>query len=255
MTDLVSVIIPFYKKKKYFNRCIKSVLNQSYKKIEIIVIYDDEDRNDLKYIKEIITKKKKIKCYVNKKNYGAGLSRNIGIKKSRGKYLAFIDSDDYWKKNKIKIQLEFMKKKKLDFTHTNYFIINEESKNLGLMRVKKFLNYKDLIKSCDIGLSTVMVNRKIIKRNAFTNLKTKEDYCLWLNLSKKNTKIVGIRKNLVFWQKTKNSLSSSFIQKISDAFKVYYLFEKKNIFLSFFYVLRLCSYFLFKKIYQKKNIL
>lgn len=254
MNDLVSIIIPFYKKKKYFKRCINSVLNQSYKKIEVIVIYDDEDKNDLKYIKTIIKKEKRLSCFVNKKNYGAGISRNVGIKKSRGKYLAFIDSDDYWKKNKIKFQLDFMKKKKLDFTHTNYFIINDENKNLGLMRVKNFLSYNDLLKSCDIGLSTVMVSRKIMMKNSFTNLKTKEDYSLWLKLSKKRVNIIGINKNLTFWQKSKNSLSSSLTQKLFDAFRVYYLFEKKNIFLSLFYVLRLSSYFLFKKFDQKKNI-
>ncbi len=191
---------------------------------------------------------------MNKKNYGAGVSRNIGIKKSRGKYLAFIDSDDYWKKNKIRIQLDYMKKKKLDFTHTNYFIINDENKNLGLMRVKNFLSYNDLMKSCDIGLSTVMISRKVMLKNSFTNLRTKEDYSLWLKLSKKRVNIIGINKNLTFWQKSKNSLSSSLIQKMCDAFRVYNTFEKKNIFLSLFYVLRLSSYFLFKKFDQKKNI-
>ena len=67
MNDLVSIIIPFYKKKKYFKRCINSVLNQSYKKIEVIVIYDDEDKNDLKYIKTIIKKKKDLVVLLIKK--------------------------------------------------------------------------------------------------------------------------------------------------------------------------------------------
>jgi len=254
MSDLVSIIVPFYKKKKYFKRCIKSVLNQSYKKIEVIVIYDDEDKSDLKYIKTIINREKRLRCYVNKKNYGAGISRNIGIKKSSGKYIAFIDSDDYWNKNKIKIQLDYMKKKKIDFTHTNYFIVNNQNKNLGLMKVKNFLTYNDLLKSCDIGLSTVMVRRKVMIKNSFTDLKTKEDYCLWLKLSKNRVNIIGINKNLTFWQKSKDSLSSSLIQKICDAYRVYYIFEKKNIFLSLFYVLRLSCYFLFKKFDQKKNI-
>ena len=147
-----------------------------------------------------------------------------------------------------------MKKKKLDFTHTNYFIVDDKNKNLGLMRVKNFLSYNDLMKSCDIGLSTVMLSRKAMIKNAFTNLKTKEDYCLWLKLSKKNIKIAGINQNLAFWQKSKNSLSSSLIQKLIDALKVYYIYEKKNIFLSFLYVLRLSSYFLLKKFNQKKNI-
>ena len=124
MNDLVSVIIPYYKKKIYFKRCIHSILRQTYKKLEVIIIYDDEEQTDLKFINSVIKNQKNIKLIINKKNFGAGKSRNIGIKKSNGKYLAFLDSDDYWKKDKIKTQLLYMKKRNLDFSHTDYIIID-----------------------------------------------------------------------------------------------------------------------------------
>ena len=99
--SLVSVIIPYYRKKQYISRALKSVTNQTYKKLEIIIIYDDSNKSDLKFIKYISSKDKRIKIYVNKKNLGAGLSRNVGIKKSRGKYIAFLDADDLWLKIKL----------------------------------------------------------------------------------------------------------------------------------------------------------
>ena len=107
----ISVIIPYYQKKKFLDKAINSVLHQSYKRFEIIIVYDDPDKNYLKFLISKYKKNKNIKFIINKKNIGAGLSRNIGIKKSRGYYIAFIDSDDIWEKNKLKAQVSFMEKK------------------------------------------------------------------------------------------------------------------------------------------------
>jgi teichuronic acid biosynthesis glycosyltransferase TuaG len=96
--DLVSVIIPYYRKRRYIESTIKSVLNQNYKNLEILIIYDDSNQSDLEFIKKIIKFDKKIKLIINKKNIGVANSRNKGIKKCRGKYIAFLDSDDLWKK-------------------------------------------------------------------------------------------------------------------------------------------------------------
>ena len=93
--SLVSVIIPYYRKKQYISRTLKSVINQSYKKLEIIIIYDDDNKEELKFIKQITLKDKRIKILVNQKNLGVGPSRNKGIKKSRGEYIAFLDADDF----------------------------------------------------------------------------------------------------------------------------------------------------------------
>ncbi len=111
--DLVSIIIPYYRKKKYITNTLKSVLKQTYHKVEIIIIYDDEQKKDLQFIKKLIKSDKRISLIINKKSIGAGLSRNKGIKKSKGRYISFIDADDLWRKNKLKLQIEFMKKKKL----------------------------------------------------------------------------------------------------------------------------------------------
>ena len=102
---LVSVIIPYFKKKKYIADTINSILQQTYKNFEIIIIYDDPEKNDLEYIKKLITLDNRIELIVNHKNFGAGISRNIGISKANGFFLAFIDADDLWEKTKLEEQI------------------------------------------------------------------------------------------------------------------------------------------------------
>ncbi len=235
----ISIIIPFFKKRKFFKETINSILNQSFKNFEIIIIYDDENKSDLKFIKTYLNSIKKIKVLVNKRNLGVGLSRNIGIKKSKGEYLAFCDSDDVWKKNKLKEQLKYMIKNNLDFSFTSYNIIDEEGKIIKSRRIKKMINYKILLTHCYIGLSTVLIKKRIVNNVKFSDMKTKEDYLLWLNLFKKNNKIKGFDKILSSWRKTRNSLSSSISQKLLDGFRLYNRELKYNVFKSFFYLIRL----------------
>ena len=95
---LISIIITYYKKKTFLKKTIQSILNQSYKNYELIFVYDDEDKKDVKFINNTLRKIKRKQILINKKNLGVAKSRNIAIKKSKGSYLAFIDSDDIWKK-------------------------------------------------------------------------------------------------------------------------------------------------------------
>ena len=149
------------------------------------------------------------------------------------------------------IQIKFMKDNKLNFTHTSYNIIDEKNKLIGSQLAKKILTYNNLLNSCDIGLSTVVIRRKILLNNGFSTLKTKEDYVLWLKLSKKH-QIIGIQKKLCDWRKGFDTLSSSVRQKIFDAFQVYYKEENLNLFVSIFRVFILSYNFFLKKIRQKK---
>tara|TARA_B100000795_G_scaffold230045_1_gene187357 strand:+ start:947 stop:1699 length:753 start_codon:yes stop_codon:yes gene_type:complete len=247
----VSIIIPYYKKKKYFKKTITSVLNQSFKDFEIFIVFDEGNNKNLEFIKQISRQDERIKLIINKKNFGAGISRNIGIKKSIGKFIAFIDADDIWHKDKLNKQLKFMYNKKSVASHTSYQIINENGKVLS-DRPAKQLNYSDLLNSCDIGLSTVMIKKILFQKNIlFPNLKTKEDYVLWLKLSKKGIVFDAIETNLAKWRSSKLSLSSSTIQKIKDAFLVYSKYEKLSMSISLYRVLILSLSYIKKKI---KNI-
>ncbi len=248
MNSLVSVIMPYYNKKNYFLKSINSVLKQTYINLEILIVYDDQNRDDLEYIESCIKNDSRVKIILNENNKGAAHSRNKAISIARGEYIAFLDCDDYWETNKIEIQLNFMLTHGYDFSHTTYQVINYEEKIVRIIRAQETLKYKKLLKSCDIGLSSVILKRELLSDMKFPELKTKEDFVLWLNLAKKSVDLVGLDKPLMFWRKTPNSLSDSILQKLKDAFKVYHLYEKKNFFYSIFCVIRLSAYALFKKI-------
>ncbi len=242
---LVSIIIPYYKKKSYIEQTLKSILNQNYKNFEILIVYDDNDKSDLVFLKKLGKKDGRIRIVVNNKNIGAGMSRNKAVKLARGSYLAFIDSDDLWHREKLTIQLNYMVKNKLSISHTSYIIIDKNSFKIGYREARK-IEYKDLIKSCDIGLSTVMIKKALLKKNFFAKLKTKEDYILWLKLAKNNFVFHPIKKPLTSWRSLEDSLSSSTIQKLFDGYFVYRTYLKQSVLGSLFSLLVLSINFLKK---------
>ena len=126
--DLVSVIIPYFKKRNFIKETIVSVINQSYVNFEILIIYDDTNLNDFEFLQEISKLDNRIQIINNNGRLGAGPSRNKGIESSNGKYIAFIDADDTWAPDKLKDQISFMKKNNYQISHTSYFIVSEKKK-------------------------------------------------------------------------------------------------------------------------------
>jgi len=249
--DFASIIMPYYKKKKYIKLAINSVMRQTYKNFELIIVYDDENKEDLNFLKNIVKKDKRIKLFINKKNLGAGRSRNKGIKLSKGVFIAFLDSDDLWKKNKLKKQIFFMKKNGIDASHTSYHVINTYNKIIGSRKAND-MNHKLLLDSCDVGLSTVILRKKIItSKIKFANIKTKEDYVFWLKITLNNNKIFALKDHLTKWRKLDDSLSSSSFQKFYDGYLVYRKYMNFNILKSFICLMLLSLNYFLKSIKNK----
>tara|TARA_E500000178_G_C16861275_1_gene679862 strand:+ start:257 stop:1000 length:744 start_codon:yes stop_codon:yes gene_type:complete len=245
--DLVSVIIPFYKKTKYIHETVDSILKQTYQNIEILIVYDDLEKDDLNFLKESFSDNHKIKIIVNDTNLGAGLSRNKGIAAAEGSYIGFIDADDLWSKEKISKQISYMKKNNFQISHTSYEIISEEGTILSTRKSKHFDNYKKILTSCDIGLSSVLLKKELINEEIkFASLKTKEDFVLWLKILKSGFEIGALEESLMSWRKTKGSLSSSIFQKLKDGFKVYNHYMNYNLIKSLYLLISLSLNYLKK---------
>ena len=143
-------------------KSINSIISQSYRNLEIIIIDDELSVESKTLLKKVSDIDQRIQIISNQSNLGAGLSRNKGLLISKGEYIAFCDCDDVWSRNKIEVQLKYMEDNCLNFTHTAYSIIDNDDKIISGRKAKKNISYKDLINSCDIGLSTVMVKKKFI---------------------------------------------------------------------------------------------
>tara|TARA_B100000427_G_C14965210_1_gene358540 strand:- start:76 stop:504 length:429 start_codon:yes stop_codon:yes gene_type:complete len=142
-----------------------------------------------------------------------------------------------------------MKKYNSNFSFTAYEIIDENEKIIGSRKAENTINFDHLINSCDIGLSTVLMKKNFFneKKYKFPSLTTKEDYVLWLKLAKNGVKMIGINQNLSSWRKSKNSLSSSIIQKLLDGYKVYRVYLEYGRLKSIFCLINLSINFIIKK--------
>ena len=247
--SLVSIIIPYYKKEFFIEETIKSILIQSYQNFEILIIDDEINLAASKVLEKISSLDSRIKIITNEKNLGAGESRNVGINFSKGDYIAFCDSDDLWKEQKLEVQLSFMKKNELNFSFTSYEVIDENKNFIKTRNADDIVDFIKLRNSCDIGLSTVLMKRNIFdnREYRFARIKTKEDYVLWLTLAKNNIKLRGLKNILTSWRKNKNSLSSSIYQKLKDGYKVYRVYLGYSTLRSLFYLTILSINYILKK--------
>lgn len=181
----ISVITPVYNDSLFLNRTINSVLNQTYKNLELIIIDDNSSDNSLSIIKSF--KDERIKIIHNETNKGAAYSRNIGIKNASGDFIAFLDGDDYWFPTKLEKQLNFMIINKINFSYTNYFVFDfKEQKDVALVTGPKIVSHKDFMKTDYIGCLTAMYKKSIISDLQIPNsIRKRNDYALWLLISEK----------------------------------------------------------------------
>ena len=144
MTGDVSIIVPIYNSEKYIERCIKSILNQTYKNFELILINDGSTDKSI----DILNKYKKIDkriSIIDKKNEGVAKTRNLGIQKAKGKYVMFIDNDDFINKNYVETYYKIIKEKKLDIVIGGYERVNSKGKVIKRVEFKNRPFNKEMI--------------------------------------------------------------------------------------------------------------
>lgn len=233
---LVSIVMPCYNAENFIKESINSVINQTYKNWELIIVDDCSIDNSSAIIKKFIKKDSRIKTIQLEKNSGAAISRNRGIEIANGKYIAFLDSDDIWFDIKLEKQISHMKKNNSLFSYTSYCLINDSSRVIGNFITKKKLNYKELLKTCPIGCSTVVYDcEKLGKIYMPIDAYKREDYAMWLNVFKKINYSEGIIEPLSYYRIYSNSVSSNKLKMAYYQWKVYRNYENFNIFKSIYY--------------------
>lgn len=264
--NVVSVIIPCFNAQEYIEETLLSVLNQSYPKLEIIIVDDCSTDNTTKIINSYIKKDSRIKLYTMKKNFGGPAGpRNYGLKKSSGNYIAFIDSDDIWHPSKIEIQVKMLIKENFQFCSTEVLSFKSKFKHNWFNEIdinQEFLvkSLKNLlIKNYIISGSSVLVKKNILKNiyfNESNEYKAVEDYHFWLQIHEvNNISSIHLSCPLVFYRNREGSISS---RKLNQAIKIYNLLKnfkingKKFIILNYYYFFTYAAISLYN-IFIKKN--
>lgn len=222
-----SVIVNTYNSAKTVEKTLNSVFAQTFTNYEIIVVDDHSTDDTVSIIKKVITGyNKKVKVIKLEENQGIAKSRNIGIDQSEGEYIAFLDGDDLWKKNKLMIQYNELKKNSFttDWVFSNYDVIDNGYNYLGeRKRNSGVYGFKAIVKRGNpVGMLTVVIKSKVLKKNKFRNVKH-EDYDLWIRLSKRGHFGILLEDSLAMYMKHSNSVSSNKLKSVVWTFNVFRL--------------------------------
>lgn len=237
MNKLVSIIIPSYNSELFISETITSVLNQTYKNFELIIVDDNSIDDSLNIIKKFAKNDDRIKLVCLKLNSGVANARNIGLENSSGDYIAFLDSDDKWYSNKLEEQLNFMILNNYHFTFTSYNKFDNSGNILNLVKAPYKIDYKILLRTNYMGCLTVMISKRYLE-NLFFPLNTKrEDYAMWLMVIKKAGYAYGLNKNLAQYRVHSKQSSKNKLKMAYETWFLYRHIEKLNSFSSIFYFL------------------
>ena len=231
----IDIILPNYNSHEFIVETVKSVIKQNYFDWNLTIV-DDNSNQKTKNILKKISKNKKIKIYWLNKNQGAGFCRNYALKKTKSPYIAFIDSDDVWKKNKLKKQINFMLKNKFSFSYTFYETFGDRKK---FIKPPLSFSYIDFIHNSSIATSTMMVKRNMVKNIRFSKTKICEDYYFKCKLLKKVKHAYCLNKFLTKYRVRKNSLQSNNFRNFFWIWKINKDYNKLNFFDNFFSLLNI----------------
>lgn len=217
--ELVSVITPVYNAGKVLAETIASVTAQTYQNWEMILVDDCSTDNSSDLIHRIMEKDNRIRYFKLLKNSGAAEARNKAIDESRGRYLAFLDSDDLWEPDKLEQELDLMRQKKCGFVYSSIKMIDKD----GMVTkestyVPERLSYKTILKRTYIATSSVLLDKEKVGIFQMPLRRSGQDYATWLLLLRRIDYAYGIQKPLVRYRNSPNSLSSN---KIASLKKVY----------------------------------
>lgn len=231
----VSVITPVYNAEEFLEDTVESVLSQTYKNFEYILIDDYSTDNSAKLIKKYAEKDSRIKYIKLKENAGAAVARNTGLENANGRYIAFIDSDDVWYPEKLETQLNFMNKHNVAFTYTKYERISEEGELLGAPSFPKKLNYSGLLKNTAIACSTVVIDRQVIGDFRMPLVRKGQDTATWLKILKNHDYAYLVDEVLNRYRAREGSLSSNRTGALKRTWNTYRNIEKLPLYKASYY--------------------
>ena len=235
--EKVSIIVPMYNAEKFIGKTIESVLAQTYQNWEMLIMNDVSTDNSLAIVSLYAKKDERIKIVNTEKNAGVVKGRNFLIDLASGKYIAFLDADDYWHNEKLEKQIKFMKEKNASISCTEYTRVKENEEKINDVIIKEEISYNDMLKNNYLGCLTVIYDAKKIGKRYFKELEKNEDYVLWLEIVKDVNTIYGLKENLAYYRVLDNSRSSNKVKTAKVRWEIYRKIEKLSLLKSIYYFL------------------
>ena len=233
MRELVSIIIPVYNANKYIEATVKTVMEQSYENWELLLVDDGSTDGSTETIKRIVEEdvtNRIIPLFPNEHG-SAAKARNYGLDNAKGRYIAFLDADDLWERDKLSKGLAFMQEKNAGFMFTGYEFADAEGKGNGkIVKVPETLNYRQALKNTTIFTSTVLIDTEKIDRSLIMMPEIKsEDTATWYQILRNGYLAYGLNENLVKYRRVTGSLSSNKLEAIRRIWNLYRKAEKLSV--------------------------
>lgn len=227
---LVTVVTAAYNCARFIRETVSSVQAQSYQNWEMILVNDCSTDNTLDILNEISLSDERVKVISLEENGGAAVARNRALKEAKGKYVAFLDSDDLWLPQKLEKQIAFMEEKDLAFTFTAYETMDEQGDSVGtIVNVPQQIDYKGLLKNTIIGCLTVVINVEKTGMLQMPNIRTRQDFALWLAVLRRGFIAYGMNEVLARYRKVSGSISSNKWKAAKRNFYIYRHVEKLSL--------------------------
>jgi len=230
MSNLVSIITPSYNSSKFIVECVNSVISQTFQNWEMIIVDDCSNDNSRDIISELTAKDERLKSIFLEENVGAAEARNVAIKQARGKYIAFLDSDDIWVVNKLEKQIAFMNDNDIAFSFTSYQPISEDGKTkYSVITAPDKMSYHSYLKNTIIGCLTVIIDKEKTGDFQMPNIRSSHDMALWLLIMKRGFSAYGLNEKLAYYRIVSTSNTSKKWKAVKEVWDVYRKVEKLNI--------------------------
>lgn len=225
--NLVSIVTPVYNAERFIEKTINSVQAQTYKQFEMILVDDCSPDDSAAVIKKLAALDDRIKYVKLEENAGAAVARNTGLEHAKGQYIAFIDSDDVWKPEKLAKQIAFMKKNDYAFSYTNFEMVEEDGTVINAsVPLPEKLNYSGLLKNTAIACSTVIIDRKVIGDFRMPLVRKGQDTATWLKILRAHDYAYLFNEVMGSYRQVQGSISSNKIGALKRTWNTYHNIEK-----------------------------
>lgn len=220
--ELVSVIMPSYNSGAFIAEAIRSVLQQTYLNWELLITDDASDDNTVEIVQSFVEQDPRIRLFRIEMNSGVATARNNSISHAKGRFFAFLDSDDCWHPEKLEKQLAFMEQHQCAFSFTAYQLMNANGDiSHRTISVPSEISHKQYLKNTIIGCLTVILDKEKIGEFAFPNLRIRQDMALWLTILRDKTNAYGLNEVLAYYRLNPNSISANKVNAAKTVWKVY----------------------------------